>query len=273
MGAYGVVSNCWRAQLEVGVSLEALIAEAERRGYNHVELRQGCLGAYETAAEGGPRPDAEALRHLPRRFPRLQFNLAMALPYLGGGVTPATPLFEAGLRGAIAVRGSETAHLRLVDTETAPETAIGEEETEARLAALAAACAARGAILSVENARQPWGALRRLLDRARDRLGTACGALRLCYDPCNLLAAADRPDPRVETARLRADEIMLFHLKQAEAGSPLPVVGPGAIDWPAQWAALQQIDYTGPRLFEIPPGPDIWERLDESRRFLKEIGA
>jgi sugar phosphate isomerase/epimerase len=140
------------------------------------------------------------------------------------------------------------------------------------LAALAAACNARGALLSVENARQPWSALRHILGRARERLGRGSGALGLCYDPCNLLNAADRPDPGAETARLRADEIVLFHLKQARAGSLLSVLGPGEIDWPAQWAALRRMGYAGPRLFEIPAGREIWERLEQSRRYLDDIG-
>jgi len=39
----------------------------------------------------------------------------------------------------------------------------------------------------------------------------------------------------------------------------------------AQLAALQQIAYRGPRLFEIPPGPDIWDRLERSRDTLNEL--
>jgi sugar phosphate isomerase/epimerase len=273
MQEFGIVSNCWRAQLEEGVPLDELLAEADALGYRRVELRQGCLGTYETPGDGGPCPDAVALRALPVRFPRLRFNLALALPYLGGSVTPETPLYQAGLRGAVAVGRPGIAHLRLVDPETAPEalTSACESEIAARLTALATACAAQGAILSVENARQPWAAFRRIFDRARGQLGTDAGALGLCYDPCNLLGAADRPDPQGVTARLCADDVALFHFKQSDAGALLPVVGPGEVDWPGQLAALRAIGYTGPQLFEIPPGPEIWERLEQSRRYLDSI--
>lgn len=268
MNEFGIVSNCWRAQLVEGVALDALLAEADTRGYRHIELRQGCLGDYETPRDGAAWPDAERLRQLPARFPELRFNLALALPFLGGEVRPETPLFAAGLRAAVAVRGVGRAHLRLVDPETAPEalTEPSEARLAERLAALARACIDGGATLSVENARQPWIVLRRILASARERLGDDADALRLCYDPCNLLAASDRPNPEAESLLLRADEIALFHLKQSQDGALLPEVGPGEIDWPAQRAALQKIGYTGPCLFEIPPGPEIWERLERSRR-------
>jgi sugar phosphate isomerase/epimerase len=102
-------------------------------------------------------------------------------------------------------------------------------------------------------------------------LGPRGGALGLCYDPCNLLNAADRPDPQAETGRRRAEEIALFHYKQSREDAAAPDVGPGDIDWPAQRDALRRIGYTGPRLFEIPAGPDIWDRLERSRHYLEEL--
>jgi sugar phosphate isomerase/epimerase len=263
----GLVSNCWRMQLEEGASLDTLLSEADARGFRHVELRQGCLGAYESMRDEEAWPDGNRLRALPDRFPRLAFNVALALPYLGAGIRPDTPLFEAGLVAALAVAGAGVAHLRLVDAKTPAEAVTPSREAAlaAGLAALAMACADRGAILSVENARQPWEALRRILTRARGELGDRAGALGLCYDPCNLLSAADRPDPATETPRLSAAEIALFHLKQTRSGTPLPDLATGDIDWPRQLAALEQIGYTGPRLFEIPPGPEIWDALERSR--------
>jgi sugar phosphate isomerase/epimerase len=272
---FGIISSCWRVQLESGVFLDELLAEAERRGYRHVELRQGCLAAYETAGEGGACPGADALRRLPDRFPRLRFNLAMALPYLGGEVAPESPLFEAGLRGAIALDGAGTAHLRLVDTETRGGALdqARENALATRLAALASACRGHGAILSVENGRQPWEALRRIFSGARERLAAGANALLLCYDPSNLHHAADRPDPQEVTAQLRGEEIGLLHFKQSQSGAQLPVIGPGEIDWAEQLAVLRRKAYAGPQLFEIPAGPDIWERLDQSRRYVSELEA
>src|SRR5438094_616777 len=122
---FGIVSNCWRAQLEAGASLEDLIAEAVRRGYNYVELRQGCLGSYERGSD--PGPDAEALARLAGRFTEIGFNLALALPFFGSAVTPAHPLFQAGLDSsyAMAAGRARNAHVRLVDTETPPESLAG----------------------------------------------------------------------------------------------------------------------------------------------------
>jgi sugar phosphate isomerase/epimerase len=271
----GIVSNCWREQLDAGTSLDELIEEAVRRGCDHVELRQGCLGGYERAGEGGLWPDVAALGPLAKRFPETGINLAMALPYLGGEVTPRTRLFLEGMSAAVALGRGGEGHLRLVDPETpaASVTADREAGLAERLASLASACADAGARLSVENARQPWGTRRGILSRARQRLGPRAGALGLCYDPCNLLSASDRPDPQAETARLRAEEIALFHYKQSREGAPHPEVGAGDIDWAVQLQALRQIGYMGARLFEIPAGPDIWERLECSRDYLKGLEA
>ena len=38
-----------------------------------------------------------------------------------------------------------------------------------------------------------------------------------------------------------------------------------------QVEALRRMAYQGPRLFEIPPGPDIWERLERSRDYLNQL--
>lgn len=268
----GIVSNCWRTQLEAGTPLDDLVAEAARRGFVHIELRQGCLGAYESA-DTGLIPNADALIVLPSQFPAMPFNLALAMPYLSGTVTPETALFTAGVRAAVALAGAGRAHLRLVDPVTPSEglTEARQAEVAGRLVDLAGAAAAAGALLSVENARQPWSALRAILGKARTQLGAQSGSLGLCYDPCNLLSAADRPDPQAETGRLRADEIALFHYKQSHNDAAAPDVGPGDVDWPAQRDALRRIGYTGPRLFEIPAGDDIWERLERSREYLAEL--
>jgi sugar phosphate isomerase/epimerase len=269
----GIVSNCWRTQLEAGTSLDDMIAEAARHRFVHIELRQGCLGGYEHDRDGQNFPDAGALLALPSRFPAMRFNLALAMPVLGGSVTPELPLFAAGLRAAVFLGGAGKAQLRLVDPETPAEalTEARQVEVAERLAALAEAAAEAGAVLSVENSRQPWAALRAILNRGRARLGVRAGALGLCYDPCNLLSAADRPDAQAETGRLRADEITLFHYKQSRGDAPAPDVGPGDIDWPVQRDALRRIGYAGPRLFEIPAGDDIWDRLERSRDYLEKL--
>ena len=50
----GLVSNCWKTQLEQGQDLVELLDRAGERGLRAIELRQGCLGRFETAGEQQP---------------------------------------------------------------------------------------------------------------------------------------------------------------------------------------------------------------------------
>ena len=72
----GLVSNCWRAQLEQDYPLESLLEQAVENDYRVVELRQSCLGTFEDAQQ---MPSAERLARLPERFPEVRFNLAVLL--------------------------------------------------------------------------------------------------------------------------------------------------------------------------------------------------
>jgi sugar phosphate isomerase/epimerase len=126
-------------------------------------------------------------------------------------------------------------------------------------------------LLSIEQSRQSWPDFRAVFDVARDELGPDAERLRLCYDPCNLLTPADGVDTAEVTRSLNPDEISMVHAKQ-RSGRPLPSVADGDIDWSAQAAALRQIGYAGPLLFEIEPDTDIWNNFAISRNYLRDCG-
>ncbi len=275
--ALGIVSNCWRVQLDEGESIDRLIAEALRRRYHSIELRQGCLGRYERGADH--MPDADALAELPRRFPEATFNIAIAFPY-GSALTARDEklflrLFLTGVDAAEAVAGPGMVYLRLVDVTTtaeqaAPNAALDTAalDTAARLASLADTLVRRGGLLAIENARQPWQWTLDVLHCTRRRLGADSRHLRLCYDPCNLLMAPDVTNCGEATRSLAADELATVHAKQQHAGRILPSVADGDVDWAEQVTALRTMDYQGPILFEIAPEKAIWENLEASRLYL-----
>lgn len=268
----GLVSNCWQAQLAQGAPLEALLAEAADLGYRAVELRQGSLGEFEAGSE--PLPDAERLTDLPARFPDLQFNVAVQMPFLGLDVTLEHPVFNAGWKAAQGVAGNAEPHLRLVDLTTTGRQLDGVtwESAGRSLARLARAVIEEGGQLTVEHARQPWALFREALHYARRQIGENAGRLRLCYDPCNLLLAGETVAPADVTASLRPDEIAMVHVKQSRDGAVLPQVGDGDVDWAAQITALQEKEYAGPVLFEIASHEEVWASLDESTAYLERLG-
>jgi sugar phosphate isomerase/epimerase len=264
----GIVSNCWRVQLDKGEPIDGLISEAMRCRFTAIELRQGCLGHYERRADRVP--DADALAELPRRFPEATFNIAVAFPY-GSVLTSLDDLmFAAATDAAEAVAGRHAIYLRLVDVTTTAEQAAASAvaDTSARLAALADRLARRGGMLAVENARQPWHWTLGVLHSAKRILGADSRHLRLCYDPCNLLMAPEVTNCGDATRSLAADELASVHAKQQHAGQVLPTVADGDVDWPEQTRALTSMGYQGPILFEVAPDKAIWENLEASRLYL-----
>ena len=267
----GIVSNCWRAQLEQGTDLSALVDQSRTFGYRAIELRQTCLGRFESHDH---LPDAEALRALPQQFPSMQFDLAVAVPFMDPDYTGDDRLFEAGFCGARALAGEGVPHLRLVDLITPAEKLDGAqaEELAAGFVRLARRVISAGGRLSIEHAAQPWGLFRDAFRDARGLLDDDAEQLLICYDPVNLLAAFDKPDPVAATQSLLADELSMVHFKQRRAEGPLTRVESGQIDWASQVAALQAMDYHGPALFEIEPHAQIWQHLSDSRAYLESLG-
>ena len=268
----GLVSNCWREQLRADTPLEQLIGEAVQRGYGAIELRQTCLGEFETGTEC--LPDADALRRLSSLFSDMQFNVAVALPFLSPKSIPAGPLFQAGLSAALGVCGRFTPHLRMVDLTTHIDELCGAECDAAAtaVAALSDSAAEAGVMLSLENSIQPWNQFRGVFRHGLSRCRNSSG-FRLCYDPANLLLQPDPVSPAEVTRSLVAHELSMVHFKQRAKGRFLPSVRDGDIDWRQQLDALAQIEFSGPALFEIESSADVWQSLEDSRRYLQAQGG
>jgi len=273
----GIVSNCWRVQLDAGVPLDDLLAEASGRDYRAVELRQTCLGLYET--QDDHLPIAERLQDLPSRFPGIRFNIAIDVPFLTAPFDRHDSVFVTGCRAAEALAGESDPHLRLVDLSTSAEEIdrSDAEQIGASVVNLVEALMEIDGVLSIEQSRQAWDPFRRVWDTARSLLGTNADRLRLCYDPCNLLLS-DRMisgheiDPNQVTASLSAEAISMVHLKQRRGGQVCTDVRVGEIDWPQQIAIFRQIGFDGPALFEVAPHQSVWESLQESIDSLRQQG-
>ncbi len=270
----GLVSNCWRQQLVEGVPLEKLISRAAESGYRAIELRQTCLGRFEDPQTFLPR--TEALARLPKAFPELRFDLALAFPFLDPiHDASCDRLFETGVEAAQALSGRFCPHLRLVDLDTTEEhlTSVPLLDLTANLARLARRLIERKGLLSLEHAREPWGVFQDLVTEARLLLGEDAPGLRICYDPANLLAASDSPEPTRVVETLAPETLSMLHLKQFRGDEFQERVGPGEIDWRSQISVLKSRGYSGPAMFEIDAHTQIWEHLDQSRTYLEGLGA
>lgn len=262
--ALGIVSNCWKVQLDAGVDLDLLIEEAARRGYRVVELRQSCLGKYEFGSQCLPRPDR--LSELAPRFPALRFNLAMSLPCLGGELKRNSPLFVAARAAAAAVGWGKPPHLRLVDLQTRPEQRpdLTIEAAADGLVELTQSLIESRGTLSVENAAQPWQWFHSVMEEARRRLGENGNRLRYCFDPCNLLETECAEDVTSIVDSLTPDEVSLIHIKQRREGQIQPDVSQGDLDWQDLLETFHHRGQHGPLLFETTPHVDVWRNLEAS---------
>jgi sugar phosphate isomerase/epimerase len=273
----GIVSNVWSALLEEH-SIESLCSEARARGYGYVELRQRAIGSAERAPAPGqaPVPLPPRLGELARSLPELSFNLAIEVPFLTPVEEVDEGTFVAGLEAARSL-GGDPPFLRLVDvtpTQTVLEpAAFAACVGRVRELALRATGSggAPGVRLALENSRQPLSTLLQLLDIVAAELGGRALPPLLCWDAANMLGAITPEDPQRVVSRLRAGQLALFHFKQLKDGQLQPDVGDGEIDWRFLLAQLQEKGYRGPALFEIPPGPDAWSRLDRSRAYIQGI--
>jgi len=271
----GVVSNGWAALLPAS-SLEEQCRKAVEAGYGYVELRQGALGGAELAAsEGPPWPIPEALARVRQAVPELGLNLAVEAPFLARQVPPQHPYVLRCAAAANALGGSPPV-LRLVDLS--PVSGLPSEEAldarAAEIAALAQGLAQQGVALALENSKHPLGTLRAVLERAAAQLPAGVPAPRLCWDPHNQISQRLAPEDPVQTARdLSVPELFEFHFKQGRHSDLQPVVGDGEIDWQGILSILRQRGYRGPALFEIPAGPDIWERLERSTAYVRRLLA
>lgn len=268
----GAITNSWTHQLE-SHDLSDLIAEAESRGARHVELRQTCLGGYETGESDGWRPSLERLSKLPAAYPDLGFNLAMVWPCLTQRRDPRGDAFQAALEGAKAV-GRSKPQLRVVDPSPfdapwdvprdIPDEALG-------VADLAKEAARHGVVLSIENSGLPVRSLAMLVDVVRAAMqGSEAHYLGLCPDPVNQLLLDSDTDPLDDLEALPLDAMKIVHFKQLRDGRPYRSVDAGDLDCERMVAILQAKGYAGPAIMEIPPGPEAFDNLEASLEFLSE---
>ncbi len=260
----GLVSNCWKVQLDSGSGLDSLIAEAVQRELTVIELRQGSLGEY----EAGPNcvPQADRLSELIRRFPQVLFNVALSLPCLSGELSREESLFLAGRSAAMALANGQPPHLRLVDLQTRPEQCLESSvEAAARgLVELTEAMIEVEGFLSIEHSRQPWPWFDSVMNAARRRLGKRGSRLRLCFDPCNLLLTERAEEVAGIVELVQPKAVSMIHVKQRKNGQVQPHVGDGDLDWPRLLGTLRLRGHVGPVLFEIAPHVDVWANLESA---------
>ena len=267
----GLVSNVWNVQLARGEDLGDLVGAAAQRGYRVIELRQKSLGRYESPDTA--LPDVSALGALAAEFPSLHFVAAYEVPFLDPDTMPDERYFAAAVAVARAVANGRRPHVRLVDLRTSAEQLAGWGDAPAgrTIARLAAAVAAYGGILSVENSRQPWPPLAAAIDSARGELGAGAERLRVCFDPCNFAASADPTDSAAVLAAFSPEQIGMLHFKQRRAGKLDVTVGQGAVDWPRLVPVIVARRLFRQGLFEMASDSGLWDHLERSHAYLRRL--
>ena len=270
----GAVSNCWSALLP-----ESSLAEQCRRavdaGYGYVELRQRALAECEEAVAGDPRPwpVPAALADLREAFPDLGMNLALEAPFFTTPVDPEDAYFTRCIEAAKALDAA-TPILRFVDLSPAPALLSDEEIAVLgeSVAGLAARLDAKGVGLALENSKQPVERLVALIGASLQSEPYDIPSPQICWDPHNQISQSLAVENPVLTAStLDLETLFEFHFKQAKDGALQGDVSDGDLDWRALLETLRHRGYHGPALFEIPAGPDIWERLERSTRYVSGL--
>ncbi|HEY4261488.1 MAG TPA: TIM barrel protein, partial [Schlesneria sp.] len=242
------------------------------RGFLAIELRQGCLGEFESdfAEAHCSESSRRRIADLSKRFPTIDFDLAIDIPFFGGQPQIDTGHISAGLEAAKCLAGNNSPHLRLVDTSTRsrnPDPSTIEMAIDV-LAKLASRLIEEGGRLSVEHAYESWDDFQFVMTDARHQLGSDADRLRCCFDPCNLLLT-ESPEriPTIVDSITPAD-VSMIHLKQRQHGLIQPVVSDGELPWPSLLESLAAHGHHGPWLFEIAPDVNVWSHLEQSRQFV-----
>ncbi len=269
MNQLGIVTNCWKHELDQGVALEKLLAQAVEYGLVAIELRQTALGGFESFDDF--LPDVQRLGRLAEQYPGCCFDYAMSLSFLSGEIAEAADRVSLGRDAAVAVAGTGVPHLRLVDLSSSAEQVTAcESATVRELAELTRAMDQAGGVLSVENCRQPWDDLFRVVRRTWEQLGSVSEKLKICFDPANFGLSTDAGNPQQALAQLQTSDLSMVHLKQVKEAVVLQELVPGEVDWAVQLGQLQERGYQGPFLFEMAPGPDCWSRFEAARLFYQQ---
>ena len=266
----GAITNSWREHLE-SESIESLVGQAAVRGAMHIELRQTCLGDCETGEGDGWQPNIGNLKALVAQHPDMSFNLAVAYPCLSQGAQPKSALFQSMLDAAVAV-SPDAPHLRMVDParfDSLWDTPADIPDTAMSIAALVQEAAARGVTLSMENSGQPIRSLAMLVQAVRESLPAEQGVmLGLCPDPTNQLRIDADSDPVGEVEALPVDMIKIAHFKQTRCGTAIPTVDSGDVDCSRLMKSLQDKEYAGAAIMEIPPHEQVFDNLSASFAYL-----
>lgn len=259
----GIVSNCWKRQLDDGQALENLIEHAADAGFRFIELRQGCLGRFEETESRLPHSDL--LCDLKDRFADITFDLAVELSVLSGELDRPEHEVQRLVDGAQAVGG----HLRIVDLKTRDDASSGPVDVD-RSAKLLADLAGvlKDGIVSLEHSIQKWDRFYAVFERA----GTLAGdSIRLCFDPSNLWVTGEGHRAAQITASIPVEQYSMVHLKQRRGSTVLPDFAAGDVNWSRQLKILRDKNYSGPFLFEIAPGENVWEELAAGRRRFESL--
>ena len=268
---FGAISNSWRLQLGE-TDLSDLINLAKQRGSKHVELRQTCLGDYESGEGNDWRPDINKIESLVSGFPDMAFDLAVALPCITTLIDPSGDLFQECLKAAKIV-GRDFPHLRTVDPKASSDPWESENDIPEEafgLVDLTREAASQGVVLSMENSGQSIHSMKILVDAIRSRLPSEeANYIGLCPDPTNQLRRLPDSDPLSELDELPLDMIKIVHFKQARGGEAYHSVDTGDLDCKKMLTILEEKGYSGAAIMEIPSHENVFDNLKHSFDFLQ----
>ena len=269
----GVITNSWGIQLQNN-NLTELVTRARNIGAKHVELRQTFLGELETGTDEKWRPVVKNFDSLANTFNDMSFNLAIAAPFLSGGLDPEGSILQKSLEACISVSGTNP-HLRLVDLT--PQKKVWKQHSDIPEGAfiikeLASVASSQGITISIENSGQPIRALHMLVEICRDGLPNNLGDfLGLCPDPANQIGKQPNMDPLEDLEKLPIDMLKIVHFKQIRNGTILPAVEPGELDCSDMIQILKSKQYAGPAIFEIPSSQNVFENLSNSFDYIQDF--
>jgi sugar phosphate isomerase/epimerase len=267
----GAISNSWKLQLS-NHDLKKLVQDAHMCGARQIELRQTCMGDYETGDGEDWRPATQKLAEMARGFPQLSFNLAIEWSCLSTETDPRGEQFQSAIQAA-RVLNANAPQLRIVD-RTSYEAAWTDERQVPAMALqqvtdLTRETSRQGVVLSIENVGQTIAGMTVLVRMVRARLSKTAGSfLGICPDPANQLPRFPNSDPVAEMALTPPDFLKIVHFKQTRGGKPHPTIDSGDVDCLRQMSMLKKIGYRGAIVMEIPPHERVMENLSASFAYL-----
>ncbi|MDF1591851.1 MAG: TIM barrel protein [Desulfobacterales bacterium] len=267
----GAISNSWQLQLS-NHDLKKLVQDAQKCGARQIELRQTCMGDYETGDGEAWRPAIEKLAMMAKAFPRLSFNLAIEWSCLSRETDPRGEQFQSALQAA-KVLNANAPQLRLVDRTTCDVAWTDERQVPAialgQMADLTREASQQGVVVSIENVGQTIAGMILLVGMVRDRLPKNAGRfLGICPDPANQLPRFPDSDPVAEIESAPPDFLKIVHFKQIRGGKPHPTIDTGDVDCLRQMRVLKKIGYRSAIIMEIPPHERVMENLSASFAYL-----